>query len=83
MVAQRLGQGLSLLIDILNPERIVIGGIYMRKQERLEPIMQAILQRETLPHSLALCEIMPAGLGEMIGDYAALAVARYRSNGKP
>jgi glucokinase len=79
LVAQRLGQGLSLLIDILNPERIVIGGIYMRQRERLEPVMQAILQRETLPHSLSVCEILPAGLGEMIGDYAALAVARYQT----
>ncbi len=82
LVAQRLGQGLSLLIDILNPERIVIGGIYMRQRERLEPIMQGVLRRETLPHSLSVCEIMPAGLGEMIGDYAALAVARYQSSSK-
>lgn len=79
VVAQRLGQGLSLLIDILNPERIIIGGIYMRQREVLEPVMQAVLQRETLSHSLAVCQILPAGLGEFIGDYAALAVARYQN----
>ncbi len=79
MVAQRLGQGLSLLIDILNPERVVIGGIYMRQRDLLEPTMQAVLQRETLSYGLSVCQILPAGLGEMIGDYAALAVARYQN----
>ena len=38
----------------------------------------AVLERETLSYSLAACQIMPAGLGEFIGDYAALAVAGYR-----
>lgn len=79
VVAQRLGQGLSLLIDILNPERIIIGGIYMRQHAVLEPVMRTVLERETLSHSLAVCQIMPAGLGEFIGDYAALAVGCYQN----
>jgi len=78
-VARQLGRGLSTLIDILNPERIIIGGIYMRQRERLEPTLQAILKQETLSYSLAVCQILPAGLGELIGDYAALAVARYQN----
>ncbi|MBI1279265.1 MAG: ROK family protein [Anaerolineaceae bacterium] len=79
IVARRLGQGLSILIDILNPERIVIGGIYMRQREILEPTMQAVLKQETLSYALSVCQILPAGLGEFIGDYAALAVARYQN----
>jgi glucokinase len=75
-VGRRLGQGLSILIDILNPERIVIGGIYMRQQAVLERTMRTVLAQETLSHALAVCEIVSAGLGEFIGDYAALAVAR-------
>lgn len=78
-VAQRLGQGLAILIDILNPERIIIGSIYLRQRHLLEAAMQAALQREALSHALAVCEIVPAGLGEAIGDYAALAVARYQN----
>lgn len=66
---------MSVLIDILNPERIIIGGIYMRQRETLEPVMQAILAQEALAGSLAVCQILPAGLGELMGDYAALAVA--------
>jgi glucokinase len=79
-VAQKLGQGLSVLIDILNPERIIIGGIYMRQHQVLESVMQAVLGRETLSHALSVCEIVPAGLGEAIGDYAALAIAHYHDD---
>ena len=78
LVAQRLGQGLAILIDILNPERVIIGSIYLRQRALLETRMQQVLQEEALSYALAVCKIVPAGLGESIGDYAALAVARYQ-----
>ncbi len=74
-VAQRLGEGLALLVDILNPQRIVIGSIYGRQRELLEPAALHALRSEAHPHALASCEILPAGLGEHVGDYAGLAVA--------
>ncbi len=74
-----LGQGLSILIDILNPERIILGSIYLRQQHLLENMMRTVLDAETLSHGLNVCEIVPAELGELVGDYAALAVARYQS----
>ena len=70
-----LGEGLSMLIDILNPERIVIGSVYQRSGELLIPSMQRVLEREALGHSRAVCEILPAELEENIGDYAALSCA--------
>jgi glucokinase len=33
------------------------------------------IKKEALPQSLAVCEIVPAGLGENVGDYASLSVA--------
>ncbi len=72
-----LGQGLSILIDAFNPDRIVIGSIFARSEELLRPAMQAALCRETLGQSLNDCQILPAKLGDDIGDYAALLVARY------
>lgn len=75
-VGERLGQGLALLVDVLNPERIVIGSIYGRQQRLLEPVVMEVLRREALGPSLAACQIVPAGLGERVGDFAALAVAR-------
>jgi len=73
-----LGLGLSLLIDILNPQVIVLGSIYVRCQRFLEPTMREVLEQEALPQSLKDCRIVPAALGEEIGNYAAIAVARYR-----
>ncbi len=74
-VGERLGQGLALLVDVLNPERIIIGSIYGRQRRLLEPVVMAALGREALGASLAACSVVPAGLGERVGDYAALAVA--------
>ena len=73
---KRLGEGLSVLIDILNPERIVIGSIFARSEGLLRPAMQEVIDRETLPQSAAVCKVVPAQLGEAIGDMASLAIAK-------
>ena len=70
-----LGRGLSVIIDILNPERIVIGSIFARSSELLIPSMKESIGREALGVSADCCEIVPAELGESIGDVAAIAVA--------
>jgi glucokinase len=72
---RRLGQGLAFLIDLFNPQRIVLGGIYPRQRSLLEAPMRATLQSEALPQALSVCQILPAAHGEHIGDYAVLAVA--------
>lgn len=70
----RLGQGVALLIDILNPQRVIIGSIYGR-EPRLAPIVDEVLKKECISWSLAVCKVVTAGLGESVGDYAAVAVA--------
>ena len=72
---ERLGEALALLIDTLNPERIVLGGYYPRCSELLLPAMKRALAAEALPSALAGCRILPAVLGETIGSNAAVAVA--------
>ncbi len=72
---EMLGRGLAILIDILNPERIVIGSIFLRQRALLEPVMLEALQAEALALARSVCVIVPAGLGEQVGDYASLAVA--------
>ena len=73
---EMLGKGLSIVIDILNPEKIVLGGVFMRSSELLIPSMRKVLERETLSGSLSVCEIVPAQLSENIGDVAALSLAK-------
>jgi len=72
--ALRLGQGLSILIDILNPEMIVIGSIYSRDTQFFEDTITEVIAKEALPLSGEICKIVPAALGENIGDIAALSL---------
>ena len=70
-----LGRGLSVLIDILNPEKIVIGSIFARSGDLLWEDTKREIDKEALGVSAACCEVVPAALGENIGDYAAIATA--------
>lgn len=77
--AEYLGRGLAVLIDILNPECIVIGSIYARNEMLFKPHVDRILAEEAIPSAIEVCRIKPALLGESIGDYAALCVALYKN----
>ncbi len=79
-----LGRGLAVLVDIFNPEKIIIGSIYERCRDLLEEHMLKTLTQEALPHSLEKCTITIPRLGESIGDMAAIAVAMevYKQNSK-
>ncbi len=72
---QDLGRLLALLTDLLNPEMIVIGSIYARAGIYMEAAMNRILQEEALEASRKACRIVPAALGESLGDMAALGIA--------
>ncbi len=73
---EKLGLGISILIDILNPERIVIGSIYQRSGHLLAESMNETIRREALEISAKCCKIVPAMLGDEIGDFAAIGVAK-------
>ncbi|MGN0832514.1 MAG: ROK family protein [Kiritimatiellia bacterium] len=73
--AAHLATVLAYVIDVLNPELIVLGGVFMRQSARFMAEIEGVLAREALPDALRVCRIVPAGLAENIGDYAALAVA--------
>ena len=74
-VQGRMSRLLAMLIDTLNPERIVIGSIFLRQEAVLRKPMEEVIAREALSCTRRVCEIVPAGLGEQLGDYAALSVA--------
>ncbi|MCE5347901.1 MAG: ROK family protein [Bacteroidales bacterium] len=70
-----MGKGLAVLIDILNPECIVIGSIYIRSSHLLISSLEKTLNIESLPLARKVCRIVPAELEEQIGDIASLSVA--------
>lgn len=73
---QRLGRALALVVDLLNPDVVILGSIFVRLEAWLRPALEAELRREALGRSLEACRVVPASLGEELGDRAALWVAR-------
>ena len=71
-----LGRALALLVDIINPEIIVIGSVFERSENLLRAEMEKELKKEAIGYSLAVCRVVPAALGDSIGDVAAIAVAK-------
>lgn len=74
--ARKLGAGLSVLMDLFNPERIVIGSVFARSETLFRREMEAVIAREALRQTAQVCQVVPAALGDAIGDYAAIAVAQ-------
>ena len=72
---RRLGQALAVIIDTINPDCIVVGSLWLRCRDLLGPETLRVLQEEALADSLRACRIVPARLGERIGNYGAVCVA--------
>ncbi|MBE7939117.1 MULTISPECIES: ROK family protein [Ramlibacter] len=73
-LARVLGRALYNLAVTLDLERIAVGGsVFWHHRGLLLPLLQAQLDGR-LPALTQGCAIVPAGLGERVGDYAALAL---------
>jgi len=72
---EKLGEILAILVDLLNPDRIVIGGLAMRLGDLLLEPARRVIRREALELPAQTCQVVPAELGESIGDCAALCIA--------
>jgi glucokinase len=70
-----LGRAFAMIGDLLNPERIILGGIGMRIGDAFLPVAERVFNEESLPQANKACKIVPAQLGESIGDVAALCAA--------
>lgn len=78
--ARFFGRGLAMLADTLNPERIVLGGLGMRLMDVLVNPALRVFREEALPRAAEVCSIVPAKLGESIGDIASLCAAFDQGN---
>jgi glucokinase len=70
-----LGRGMAVLVDILNPELIVVGGMGVRLGDLVLEPARRTLADEAIASGVAGCRIVPAALGERTGDIGALCVA--------
>ena len=74
--AEKLGAGISVLMDLFDPERIVIGSVFARSEALFRQVMESVTEKEALAQTRRDCTVVPAILGDEIGDYAAIAVAK-------
>ena len=72
---ERLGEGLAVLADILDVEAFVIGSVFARCEDLLRDACLRRFREEALSETASVCRILPATLGDRIGDYAALGAA--------
>lgn len=70
-----LGAGLAMLLDVLNPEVIVIGSLAVRLGDLVLGPAREVMAEEALPGAFAACRLVPAALGERLGDVASLCAA--------
>lgn len=74
---EKLGEILAVLTDILNPQLIVIGGIYVRNESLLSGYALSAYKREALARSRETCTVSAAELGEKIDFYASVSAVVY------
>ncbi len=71
---ERLGTFLAGLVNLLNPERIVIGGGIAQGGEMvLKPVRRA-LKKKAFPIAARFVRVMPAALGNDAGFVGAAAL---------
>ncbi len=73
--AAYLARGIANLVYILDPERIILGTIAVAAGDLLLAPLREEVARRVWPQLSRGLEILPAGLGEELGDWAAFVMA--------
>lgn len=74
--AEQLGALCAILVDLLEPDVIVLGTIARAFPELFLPRAHEVLRREALAHSLPGLRLVPSQMDDR-GDKQAIAAARY------
>ncbi|MBA3415723.1 MAG: ROK family protein [Chloroflexia bacterium] len=81
--ATYLGRGIALLVDLLNPDIVVLGSLAVRAGDLFLPTVRRIVAEEAQAINAGACELVPSALGDRIGDVAALCAAIYHGDLTP
>lgn len=69
-----LGWGLSIAVNLLNPEVVILGTVATAAGDFFFHHLRDSVRRFAMRRSAETVHIVPAGLGDLVGDYAALAL---------
>ncbi len=72
--ADWLGRGIAQLVDLLNPEVVVLGSLAVRAGDLFLPTVRRVVARECTERNRE-CRIVASELGAAAGDIAALCAA--------
>jgi glucokinase len=78
-----LGRGIAMLVDILNPEIIIVGTLGVLLGEILLAPARRTLADEALALPASKCKIVAAQLGDRLGDVSALMAAIIATSSDP
>lgn len=70
-----LGRGIAVLVDILNPQVVIVGTLGAVLGDMLLAPARQAMAREALTISVDACRIVPAQLGDSLGAIASLMAA--------
>jgi len=73
-IGHRLGAGIGSLVNIFNPELVVVGGGFSRAREVIFPAVLETLAVEALPPGRDLVRVVPAHFGPEAGMVGAALV---------
>jgi glucokinase len=81
-VGEWLGRGIAILVDILNPQLVIVGTLGILLGDILLEPARRSLKEEALPRAANVCRIVPAQLGSDLGSICSLiaAIDAYRQN---
>jgi len=72
-----MGTGIAMVLQMLNPDRIILGTLAVEAFEFIVPAMRETIAANAWPEIAEGVQIIPAGLGHESQDRAALAAAMY------
>lgn len=70
-----IGRALAMAVNLLNPQRVVIGGLLMAAEAIVMPEVRTAYTRGVLPSMVVSTELVVATLGSDAGALGALALA--------
>lgn len=72
--ARFLGIGVANVLNLINPQMVIIGGGVAKAGELLFKPVRESAAREAFGRTFESCKIVPSALGDMVGDFGAISL---------